>query len=293
MKLNLQKIKEIYENGGNIISYLKSLEKDHSMAEMVMISYDLQAGSYIEKAKKFPEFEEHRANVYAQIIDELGSFDSILEIGIGEATTFKSLIPKLSNRNYSRIQYAKNYLADNGIEDSLLFTGNFLNCPLQENSFDIVYSSHSLEPNGGSEKNILSELFRVAKKYLVLFEPIYELANDKGKAHIDKHGYVKNLYSSAIELGFKVKEYKLIFEDNILGDNCTGVIVIEKSSEFITKRENFSPLACPISKHPLTFTKENFYCKESMLLYPVINSIPCLLPENAIIATHFLDKNNK
>ncbi len=35
--------------------------------------------------------------------------------------------------------------------------------------------------------------------------------------------------------------------------------------------------------------RDNYFSKESLLLYPIIEGIPCLLPENAIIATHYLD----
>ena len=44
---------------------------------------------------------------------------------------------------------------------------------LKSNSVDIIYTNHSLEPNGGREEVILKELLRVTNKYLILFEPIY------------------------------------------------------------------------------------------------------------------------
>jgi len=170
----------------------------------------------------------------------------------------------------------------------LLFTGNFFNCPVQDDAIDIVYSVHSLEPNGEREKEILTELYRITRKYLVLIEPIYELAGEQGKAHMDKHGYVKNIYKIAQELGYKVVDYRILFESNILSNNNTGVVLIEKNSETLDKRENINPLGCPVTKLPLSLHKGHYYCKDSMLLYPVVNNIPCLLPENAIVATHFL-----
>ena len=49
-------------------------------------------------------------------------------------------------------------------------------------------------------------------------------------------------------------------------------------------------LACPISKKPIELIRKNYYCRDSFLLYPIVDQIPCLLPENAIIATHYLDE---
>jgi uncharacterized protein YbaR (Trm112 family)/ubiquinone/menaquinone biosynthesis C-methylase UbiE len=295
---NLKNVKKKFDNGENIIEYLKKINTNQKIDNIVLISYDLQAGSYIKKAEKNPDYEEERAITYAKIINDLGNFHSIMEVGIGEATTFASLIPKIKNKNiisfgfdisYSRIQYAMQYLKRKKIENTILFTGNLFNCPIQSDSIDIVYSNHSLEPNGGKEREILIELFRVTRKYLVLLEPIYELSGAEGKSHMDKHGYIKNIYKIAIELGYKVVDYRILFESNTGSHNNTGVVLIEKDSDKLEKRSVKNPLACPITKLPLSLTKQHHYCKESMLLYPVINDIPCLLPENAIIATHFLD----
>jgi len=295
---NLRKIKKIFDSGGNIIEYLKNINTNQGIDDMVLISYDFQAGSYIKKAEKNPEFEEERSDIYAEIINNLGDFDSIMEVGVGEGTTFASIVPKLNNQNiasfgfdisFSRIQYGQKHLKSKKMDSSLLFTGNFFNCPIQNDAVDVVYSLHSLEPNGGKEKEILTELYRITRKYLVLIEPIYELAGEQSKVHMDKYGYVKNIYKTALELEYKVIDYRILFEDNFRSDCNTGVVIIEKNSKILSKRENISPLGCPVTKLPLSLHKENYYCKDSLLLYPVINNIPCLLPENAIVATHFLD----
>ena len=211
---NLNKIKKIFDSGGNVMEYLKEADVNQDIDDMVLISYDFQAGSYIKKSEENPEYEEERANVYSEIFNNLGGFDSIMEVGVGEGTTFFNVIKKLNNKDvasfgfdisYSRIQYGQQYLKKQKMNDSLLFTGNFFDCPVQDDAIDIVYSNHSLEPNGGKEREILTELYRITRKYLVLIEPIYELAGEQGKAHMDKHGYVKNIYKIALELRYKVK----------------------------------------------------------------------------------------
>ena len=48
----LSRISEIYKSGGNIIQFLKSLKGDSKNSlEDILISYDFQAGSYIEFVK--------------------------------------------------------------------------------------------------------------------------------------------------------------------------------------------------------------------------------------------------
>jgi len=165
-----------------------------------------------------------------------------------------------------------------------LFTANLFEIPLLDNSIDVVYTSHSLEPNGGKEEEALKELYRITSKYLILLEPSWEFASEEAKARIDKCGYVKNLHSTALKLGYKVIEHRL-FDVSANPLNPTGLIIIEKNSKEI----NEPKLVCPISKTALKKQNETlFYSKESFLAYPVIDEIPCLLKENSILATHLL-----
>jgi hypothetical protein len=48
---NLKKIKKVFDSGGNIIEYLKNINTSQGIDDMVLISYDFQAGSYIKKAE--------------------------------------------------------------------------------------------------------------------------------------------------------------------------------------------------------------------------------------------------
>ena len=67
-----------------------------------------------------------------------------------------------------------------------------------------------------------------------------------------------------------------------------GKPIIEKNKIFNNETKPF--LACPISKKPLNIIRGNYYCSNSLLLYPIIDNIPCLLPENAVIATHYMEE---
>lgn len=85
-----------------------------------------------------------------------------------------------------------------------------MHIPLADNSIDVVYSSHSLEPNGGKEEAALQECLRVAKHAVVLIEPIYELSNQEAQARMRHRGYVRNLKAIAVSFGANVAEYRLL-----------------------------------------------------------------------------------
>lgn len=295
---DLQKIKELYNRGENIIDYIKGQENQlENSTESIMISYDLQAGSYVRNTKKHPEIKENYTKAIVKVIEKLGYFDSILEAGVGEATGLANLIPKLAvspqkvlgfDLSWSRVKFAQAYCQEKKLEGPILFTGDLFNAPIQDNAIDIVYTLHAMEPNGGKEKEALAELYRITNKYLIILEPIYELASKEAQQRMDRLGYVKNLLATAEKLGFEVIEYRL-FDYFVNSLNPTGLIIIKKNSE---KRQVHNPLACPITKKELTLVKGSYYCKESMLAYPIIDEIPCLLPQNAIIATHYMDHSN-
>lgn len=298
----INKLRQLYEQGTNIIDWLKKKSDSENLKEFIEISYDLQAGNYIKKAKQNPEYEKERADVYSRILNGLGQYSSVLEIGIGEGTSFCQILPLLANEisisggfdiSYSRIMFGSKHIHDEGINNSNLFVGDLFNTPIEDNAIDVVYTNHTLEPNGGREKEALIELYRITKDYLVLFEPSFEFANRSTKEYIEKHGYIKGLSKEAVDLGYQVIENRLLFDSNPLSSNNTSVIIIDKkrdnreADQSVTR--NHLPFACPVTKKPLELLRNNYYCPESHLLYPVVDKIPCLRPENAIIASHYLD----
>jgi ubiquinone/menaquinone biosynthesis C-methylase UbiE/uncharacterized protein YbaR (Trm112 family) len=297
----LNKIQEIYQKDQNIIQYLRSLEKrDNNTVEDIMISYDFQAGSYIANYKRNTPVYQNYCSYLSKAIENLNvdPFDTILEAGVGEGTTLGPLLgcmKKLPGRCYgfdiswSKIKYARRFLEELGITNAELFVGDMFCAPLKDNSIDVVYTFHSIEPNGGREKEALSELYRITKQYLVLLEPLFEFADEASRARMLSHGYVTKLYATAQELGYSIIEHRL-FEarDNPL--NPTGLIIIRKDSSGNAYSGKASDLlSCPITKTDLIQKNGACYSQESLLAYPIIDGIPCLLPKNAIVATKFLN----
>ncbi|MBL0912941.1 MAG: class I SAM-dependent methyltransferase [Bacteroidia bacterium] len=290
----LARIKDIYNKGGNIIKYLKGNEAGtQNSLEDILISYDFQSGSYIKHFASEIDFKTGYGAALASVIGDLGNFNSIMEAGVGEATTLGSLLPQMKQKpsdvfgfdiSWSRLKFARSFLADMDITNASLFTANLFEIPLSESSIDVVYTSHSIEPNGGREKEALQELYRVTGKYLILLEPSFEFGSPEAQARMKEHGYVTRLYEAATELGYKVIEHRL-FGHSANPLNPTGLIIIEKTGEISTP----PALKCPISLTDLEKHNDSLlYSKDSFLAYPVINDIPCLLKENSILAVHLL-----
>jgi len=289
----LGEIKNHYDNGGNVIQYIRELENSTTnSADAIQISYDMQAGSYVDFFKKNPEANSNYTSAIAVILNKLNTSGNIIEAGVGEATTLANVIEKLKVKptvcggfdiSWSRIKYAQKFSEFKKLKDPFLFTGDLFNIPLADSSVDIVYTSHSIEPNGGKEKELLQELFRITNRYLVLLEPAYEFGSDEAKKRMDSYGYVKGLKKTAEDLGYSVIEHRLF--DVILNDsNPTGLMIIEKNKDSFS---NDFKLACPITKLELNKRMDAYFCSESLMSYPIIGGIPCLLSDNGIITSKF------
>lgn len=288
----ISKVKELYEQGENIIDFLKTSNNGHSDVESIMISYDLQAGSYTRIAKQNYEYINRYTDAIKDIFPVFGDFSSIMEVGIGEATLMNPLMNKIDPHNklqkfgfdisWSRTRYARKNTEETNNTINL-FMGDLFEMPLPDNSIDIIYTSHSLEPNGGREKEALRELYRVANKFVILLEPDFQNATLEGKERMTHHGYVRNLSMHAKELGFEVITDRP-FGVCINPLNPTGLTIIQKREI----KTGVSPsFVCPLTKAPLSQSAGVYFSSQSGLIYPIIDGIPCLLSSAAIVGLHF------
>ena len=284
------KITELYSRGENIIQYLRDLDnRSLNNVEDILISYDFQAGSYIKYATDNPTYIENYTSAIAKIIEKYLQKGSIIEIGVGEATCLGNVAKKLGKDylfggfdiSWSRIFFARQYLSGLNVEASL-FTADLFRMPFGDNSVDLVYTSHSIEPNGGREHDALKELYRIASKYLILLEPEYEFASDEGKARMERNGYVKNLKNVIDDLGFNLVDYRR-FDYSANPLNPTALYVIEKSSTLPAKHK--IELVCPLTHLPLEERTDHFFAPKALISYPKIMGIPCLLSDNGVLTT--------
>ncbi|MBN1930575.1 MAG: methyltransferase domain-containing protein [Desulfobacterales bacterium] len=287
-------LQTLYEQGKNITKLLREEQGlQHNTDDIIEIAYDLQTGSYIDDMENaaMERYKKDYTSEIAKTILSLCKPTSILEAGVGEATTLSGVLENIEaevssygfDLSWSRVAYAKRWLQSKSISNSTLCTGNLFHIPFADNSIDLVYTSHSIEPNGGNERPILQELFRVTRKFLILLEPNYELANDEARRRMDFHGYCKNLKAIAESLGYDILKHNLFpFTANPL--NPTAITIIKKDDG------TMSPsyvLACPKFKTPLEEIGDMLFSPEALVVYPIVGGIPCLRIENGIFASKY------
>jgi uncharacterized protein YbaR (Trm112 family) len=295
-RYSLMDLKDAYARNENITRILRERSGSSSNDQSaILIAYDLQAGSYVQ-ALDNPHHRkavERYAETIASVLSPLNA-RSLLEPGTGDATMLGNVVPRLNlpagtpilgyDISWSRCHTGRAYLRSQGTKASL-FVGELEAIPLPDSAVDVVFTSHAIEPNYRREAEILSELYRVAGRFLVLFEPCYELASAEARARMEHHGYCRGLHETAQRLGCKVTAYHLI--DNPINPlNPTALILIEKATG--ESRAFMPPFYCPSCHHPLTSAKGAYYCAAEGLAYPILDDIPCLARHNAILATHFL-----
>lgn len=271
----------------------ESLEGNNLLATLV--AYDLQAGSYVSGVRADRERNRRWCRQLADLLSgPLAGGGSILEVGVGEATTLAGVLAECAIKpdvafgfdvSWSRVSVANQWLQENG-KRAELFVADLLNIPMEDESVDVVYSSHSLEPNRGKEEEAIRECLRVARKAVVLVEPIYELAPREAQARIRNHGYVEGLRETAERLGAKVSDYRLLdYTPNPL--NPSGVVHLTKDGASNGPKDQFtaSVWRCPVTGVALEAGTEFFYARQVGLAYPVLRAVPMLRAEHVIVAS--------
>ena len=191
--------------------------------------------------------------------------------------------------SWSRIKVANEWLREQ-FQVADLFVADLLNIPLADNSIDVVYSSHSLEPNGGREEAAIAECLRVARRAVVLIEPIYELASAEAQARMHHHGYVRGLRETAERLGAEVTDYRLLDQAaNPL--NPSGVLTLRKpgvtGAGAIPLNSSEPIWQCPLSGAKLERRPDGFSAPKVGIVYPILAGVPMLRAEHAVVASHF------
>lgn len=291
-------LRKAYERGENITQLMREKSGlSHNSSEIIEVAYDLQAGSYVEYARNNPDgLNRYTAETGAILASHLNDGDQLLDIGTGEMTTLCALLNAMPNWqgntlafdiSWSRIRTGQNYVAET--HPSLSgrikpFVADLAAIPLRDKSVDVVTSSHALEPNGGRLSELLSELFRITRRKLVLFEPGYELGNDAARERMARLGYIRDMQGCVEGLGGTLVSASLI--KNIARvENPTACYVIEPPKTAGIATMSNTGFSVPGTDHPLALHEGFYHSSATGLGYPVVDSIPVLKPENAILMT--------
>ncbi len=289
-----------YARGDNVMAWARanSAGSDNTLLS-TLIAYDLQAGTYVDFTRNDRGFSELWCGQLAELLSPyITQRDYILEVGVGEATTLTGVIKAINCKNvsyfgfdlsWSRISVANKWATENSVAPRL-FVGDLFHIPLADNSMDVVYTSHSLEPNGGKEEIAIKELFRIARKAVVLVEPCYELATENAQQRMRDHGYVRGLKAAAEAVGANVIDHRLLdICSNPL--NPSGVTILVKPSA-LTGQDSVKARGewqCPLTGVSLTDKGDYFYADSVGIAYPVLQGVPLLRAEHAVVASKLSD----
>lgn len=292
--------KRVYSSGGNVTDYLREQKKiSYNTSDIIEIAYDLQAGTYVDAAEKNMQKLSLYVNESLKIINTyMTPGQSLLDIGTGELTTLSLLMRGLSetpkqiyafdiswSRVYKGIDFSKKYMGDK-FAYLTPFIADICKIPLMSKSIDICLTSHALEPNGKNLNQLLKEIFRVARKYVILFEPCYEINTKEGKARMDKLGYIKGIEDEVLSLGgILVDKIPIENTNNPLNPTVCFVIDVEGLGEEKRVFGNDEVFSVPGTDYKLSKTDDVYFSNETGLVFPILKSIPVLKPGSAILSS--------
>lgn len=280
--MNLSKVITKLKNKKNI-NYNKYLRSNGSLTEIEIIkhSYDLQAGSYIKQTSK----NEFRTNKMCdEIVDiinhNFGKSESFLDCGCGEMNISSLIIKKLSsikkfflfdislNRMVIGRNFAKKTLKIKDFKKLNFFCSSLDEIPLNDNSIDLVFTNHAIEPNKDNSLDIIKELYRVANNGLLLNEPDFTTASKKQKKRMIENNYVKNIPKilKKLKINFKKKKLKWSIGDR---NPTTCFIILKKKS-----KKNKTMFLDPFYKKKIIKKKNYYFSKFLMQVYFIFKDIP-------------------
>jgi uncharacterized protein YbaR (Trm112 family) len=291
-KYDARKICALFDRGENVIEWINSLEgTECNSTTAILYSYDVQAGKYTRQLEE-PDVRELKDKIgrhLATVLDGLAP-KYLLEAGIGEATSLVPILRHMKKEpdhvlgfdlSLSRLLFARRHLSKNGSDNATLFTAALDRIPLASSSVDVILTIHAIEPNGGYEETIVSELLRVASRHLVLIEPNYETASAEARSRMHQLGYVRGVSAALRHLGVPHRHLPFPYNANPL--NEAALIVVDKPGA--AARTSAPSFVSPISGRKLLARQDCWYCPDDGHAFPVIAGIPCLVAENGVLVS--------
>ena len=296
MKIVVEELRKAFARGENIMELLQAHCPDLERSDIIEIAYEMQAGSYVENARREPSrLIKYAEEMSKHIKGYLFEGESILDCGAGELTTLSALSYELPlecqllacDISLSRLKVGIGYAKENAMRCDLVdklkvFAADMSQIPLASNSVDVIITSHALEPNHGSELSLLKEMVRVAQNYLLLFEPSWENGDDAVRKRMKKYGYIRDLPRHIHDAGGELIDVKAV--KNPGNDlNPTYCYIVKVGQKEIPRSEAMLTYHCPRSGCKLIKKQGYWWSHEGGWAYPEIEGIACLRERNAIL----------
>ncbi len=292
--IDIAVLNKLFDKNINLTKFLHKKYNNMSEEQIIETIYDVQTGSYIEWAMKNPQIQRNYCKEIVEIIDSMKekSFANYLDAGVGELTTLCDITSKIKkkvssiyvcdlswSRLFAGLKFSKKY---KNIKHKIKPFCSDMKClPLPDSSIDLVTTHHSIEPNFMNVDLVVKELFRVAKKKILFFEPCYQFNSVAGKKRMNTHRFVKDLEPYIKKNGGSlIKKIKIENPFNPLNATACYVIELKKKRRnrnitFTFPGENFSLIK-----------KNNFYLSNHFgVSFPILKDIPILRKENAILSS--------
>jgi hypothetical protein len=294
---NIGDLRQAYNRNENITKLL-ARQGQLERQEVIEIAYDIQSGSYTKDALAHPErLQRYAREIHGLCNEFIAEHDSILDCGAGELTTLSALSQHLPEQtrllacdiSLSRLhvgrRFAQRFMRNDLGQTLELFVADMGCIPLADRSVDIVFTSHALEPNHGTEARLIREFLRIASRHLILFEPSWEQASEAVRARMEEHGYVRDLPRHIEEAGgLLISVEPLPHPLNPM--NPTYCYIVEVADQGRHQESAAHAFQCPRSGSPLHKRSNYWWSMEGGWAYPEIEGIPCLRTKHSVLMSH-------
>jgi len=287
-KWDIRDLRRAYERGDNISQLI--VDRGGSKTDAMLYAYDLQAGSYNQlfDSARFADIYRRFCTKLAVLLDDSAP-KTLLDAGTGECTTLAPCLAEMIHApkdvaaidiSLSRLLHARCFLQRFRCKNVKLALAALDQLPFADNSIDVVLTVHAVEPNGGHEQRIITELLRITSRRLIMIEPCFEMGSESMRRRMLKLGYATGILQALAEIGVKpsrLEKWGVDFNP----DNEAALIIVDKGGRS-TRAIAFSS---PISHYPLIRSEGCLYSPSDGLAFPIISGIPCLTTQGAILAT--------
>lgn len=227
---------------------------------------------------------ERKIEAYADFLASLDGVETALEVGAGELTTTGALAMRLRGTkwrgvelSFNRVLHGREFFQEQFGIDIPACKGDAMRLPFADQSFDLVITSHCLEHIPFGYQAAVDEITRVARRHVVLFEPLWETSDWAQKLRMYAHGYVRGLppYASSIA-GFTLAPAVVLDVGSPF--NRTARLHLSRTQP---KASGDDGLVCPACHGPLVVKRTERTCNACHLLFPVVQGVPVMDVDDA------------